>query len=141
MGYQESILHIEKKNQIEFITELQKIYYDEENWKSCAEPMYIIDIKQDIQIDDMDEYTVTKGEKLIYLGGERFNQNSLEDFIGDMKDRFKSLKYITKSNIIPAEDCMAFCDVLFNIEENYEGECYRVKNDFADLIEFKEFKL
>lgn len=141
MGYQESILHIEKKNQIEFITELQKIYSDEENWQSCAKPIYIIDIKQDIQIDTMEEYTVTKGEKLIYIGGERFNQKTLEDFIGDMKDRFKCLKNITKSNIIPVEDCMDFCDMLFDIEENYAGESYRRKNEFADLIEFKDFKL
>ncbi|MBP3596523.1 MAG: hypothetical protein J6J60_08780 [Clostridia bacterium] len=141
MGYQESILHIEKKNQIEFIKELQKIYSDEENWQSCAEPIYIIDIKQDVQIDNMEEYTVVKGEKLIYIGGERFNQKSLENFIGDMKDRFKSINNITKSNIIPVEDCMDFCSMLFDIEETYDGECHRVKNEFADLIEFKDFKL
>ena len=103
--------------------------------------MYIIDIKQDVQIDNMEEYTVTKGEKLIYIGGERFNQKSLEDFIGDMKDRFKSINNITKSNIIPVEDCMDFCSMLFDIEETYDGECHRIKNEFADLIEFKDFKL
>lgn len=141
MGYQESILHIEKKKQVEFITELQKIYEDKENWESCAEPMFIIDIKKDVQIDDLEKYTVKKGEKLIYIGGERFNQRSLNHFVGKMKSRFNSLKSFTKSNILPIEDCMEFSSMLFDIEENGDGECYRRKKEYADLIEFKDFKV
>ena len=37
MGYQESILHIEKKNQIEFIKELQKIYSNQSELKILSD--------------------------------------------------------------------------------------------------------
>lgn len=137
MGYQETLLKINKKHQDDFIKELRDFYLN--NWNSLAEPNYIIEVKENIALDDCENYTAEKGEKIIYITGERYNQNSIKEFL---EDNYKLSKIVNENDfsyeIIPIEECNDFMyKTVWDDEVDSEENIF--ENNFAKIIKFSTY--
>lgn len=143
MGYQESLLHIKKrKNQNKFIKELGEFYKN--GWNSLADPDFIIELKQDMAIDDAGKYKVRKGEKLIFITGERSHQRSLKSFLWDKAKLSKVInKLFFNYKMIPIEYCMDFMDgtVLDDISDMNEIIKRENKNIIITKFEYYQKQL
>lgn len=138
MGYQESILQVNRKYQERFINALCIIHL--KRWNSLADPDFVIEFKKDVTIDEENKIKIKKGEKLIYITGERSNQRSLESFLANMSDIEKVHKKLFFTyKIIPAEVCMDFIgEKLFcNIDTN---DIKEEENEYVKITKFEIYQ-
>lgn len=99
MGYQESLLKVNKSNQKNFIKEVCNI--PKENWDIFCEPVSVIEMKKNIP-----DLNLKKGDKLLYISGERDGQRNIKSFLLDYYDKSKVAKKLNFSyNFIPIEYC------------------------------------
>ena len=140
MGYQETILHIKgRRNQSKFIKELCKNYGSD--WNFLAEPDFIIEIKKDLNLKNFNGYKVKKGEKLIYIIGERSHQRTIRSFLWDKYHSFKSVNSIFfRYNIIPIEDCIDFMENIILKEKESLEEIESYENQFIKITSFDIFR-
>jgi len=125
MGYQESIVHIKKKHQNGFLKELSRFYTNEYEWNSLAYPDFVIEMKQTMPIDDDNKYKVRKGEKLLFITGERSHQKTLKGFLADKYKKSKVIRKLFFSyKILPIEVC----------EDFFEGIVMQDMTDLSGLI-------
>ena len=92
-------------------------------------------------IDNENRYKIKKGEKLIYIVGERSHQGSIRKFLWDKFNLFKVVrKVLFKYNILSIEECTDFMDekVLYNIP--MLDEITEAENEFIKITKFEIYK-
>ena len=95
-------------------------------------------------IDDAGKYKVRKGEKLIFIAGERSHQRSLKSFLWDKAKLSKVInKLFFNYKMIPIEYCMDFMDgtVLDDISDMNEIIKRENKNIIITKFEYYQKQL
>ena len=126
MGYQESLLRVNRINQKNFIKEICNI--PEENWNMLCELISVITMKKDIE-----ELKIKKGDMLLYIAGERSAQRDIKSFLYNNYNKSKVVKKLNFSyKFIPIEDCLDY---------NYYLVGYGKKeNKYAKIEDFSLYK-
>lgn len=107
-----------------------------------ADPEYIIEFKKDMYIDCYRECKIKKGEKLIYIIGERSGQWSLLNFLFRYLKQFEIVKKaFFDYSMLPVENCMGFMEkYVVPLFTRLERGFSVVESDYIKITKFKKYR-
>lgn len=137
MGYQESIIKVRKDYQNELINQI--ISSNRDRYIFCN-PYFIIEVKKDIK-----EFNFERGDKLVYVSGERDGQRSFKDFVDNSDNQIKIDTNIENRiySVEELQDLSLFEILDSEIDREYnEDEYFKVieLDEYIEKLKEKNYK-